>query len=187
MKCCTSCNQTKSIELFPKDPSCKGGYRAQCRDCKNAKRRAWYQADPEARREQIYKYRQEHPDRVKQSKAEYYQRHKDKVDEQILAWRRANPQVIKAYQQTNYHRHKDQYYAKSAKRRALEKQAVPPWAELDKIKTVYSKAMEYNFEVDHIVPLQSELVCGLHCWANLQLLDRTINRSKGNRSWPDMP
>jgi hypothetical protein len=42
-------------------------------------------------------------------------------------------------------------------------------------------------EVDHVVPLKSKLVCGLHCEANLQIIKRSANRSKSNRRWPDMP
>ena len=54
------------------------------------------------------------------------------------------------------------------------------------IKIVYEKAGAMGFEVDHVVPLQSKVVCGLHVWSNLQLLSQIENGKKGNRFWPDM-
>jgi hypothetical protein len=35
--------------------------------------------------------------------------------------------------------------------------------------------------VDHIVPLKSPTVCGLHCEANLRVLQKTDNLKKGNK------
>ncbi len=63
----------------------------------------------------------------------------------------------------------------------------------DKIREFYETADGLGmctgdwYEVDHVVPLKSDIVCGLHCEANLQILPRTENRSKSNRYWPDMP
>ena len=76
--------------------------------------------------------------------------------------------------------------ARNTKRRAYKLNATPNWAELDKIKIVYEKVKwlesltGLRYHVDHIVPLKGENVCGLHVWANLQILEFGINCSKGN-------
>jgi hypothetical protein len=46
--------------------------------------------------------------------------------------------------------------------------------------------LEVEYHVDHIVPLTSDLVCGLHCEANLQIAVGKDNIAKNNRWWPDM-
>lgn len=80
------------------------------------------------------------------------------------------------------------YYAmKCAERRSAKKQATPLWFDEEAVKIVYEKAKKLKMQVDHIVPLQSELVCGLHTWDNLQLLKRRENLKKSNSFWPDMP
>lgn len=44
-----------------------------------------------------------------------------------------------------------------------------------------------KWQVDHIVPINSHLVCGLHSEYNLAVIPKKENLSKGNRYWPDMP
>lgn len=83
--------------------------------------------------------------------------------------------------------------AKSAGRRASKKNATPGWANKEAIEAIYAKAQRFMeqtgepFHVDHIVPLTSDLVCGLHWEGNLQILTGADNLSKGNKHWPDMP
>lgn len=72
-------------------------------------------------------------------------------------------------------------------RRAKKLLATPYWSESERIKEVYKKAAKFGLHVDHIVPLKSSKVCGLHVWHNLQLLAPDLNQSKSNREWPDMP
>lgn len=82
---------------------------------------------------------------------------------------------------------RDKLNARDAARKAAELRATPPWADQETIRDFYLEAAYQGLEVDHTVPLKSDLVCGLHCESNMQLLSKSENSSKQNRFWPDMP
>jgi hypothetical protein len=77
--------------------------------------------------------------------------------------------------------------ASNAFRRFAKLKATPPWADLLLIREFYVQArrltLETNIkhEVDHIVPLISKEVCGLHTQANLRVITAAENSSKKNR------
>jgi len=50
-----------------------------------------------------------------------------------------------------------------------------------------SKREGIDYHVDHIVPLQNELVCGLHNEFNLRVVPATVNLAKHNTDWPGKP
>lgn len=74
-----------------------------------------------------------------------------------------------------------------ATRRAIKTKALPKWADKNEIMEIYRTAKMMMMDVDHIVPLVSDRVCGLHVGHNLQIITTIENCSKGNRTWPDMP
>jgi hypothetical protein len=49
------------------------------------------------------------------------------------------------------------------------------------------RAAGENVQVDHIVPICSKIVCGLHVPWNLQVLTAEENMKKSNKWWPDHP
>lgn len=82
---------------------------------------------------------------------------------------------------------------KIVRRKRAIAQATPSWANVKAMQAVYraaqrlTKATGVEHHVDHIVPLTSRLVCGLHVEHNLQVLPGAENLRKHNRTWPDKP
>lgn len=61
------------------------------------------------------------------------------------------------------------------------------WADDNKLKEIYKRAclMEQEtgekYDVDHIIPLNSDFVCGLHVENNLRIITKKENCSKYNK------
>ena len=72
-------------------------------------------------------------------------------------------------------------------RRKKRDLSMPKWANKDSIESFYIKARELTastgikHEVDHIIPSNHKLVCGLHVESNLQILTEFDNISKNNK------
>jgi hypothetical protein len=91
----------------------------------------------------------------------------------------------------------DQYMVnvahENAMARAGTEMVIPQWADMDAASSVYKyaralRAAGLDVEVDHIVPLRSKRVCGLHVHNNLRVISALANRQKKNMRWPeDMP
>lgn len=95
-------------------------------------------------------------------------------------YRSKNLQAQRDRSNLHYLLNKSDYLARNAQRRALKLKATPPWADLEKIKELYRTCPE-GYHVDHIIPLQGALVCGLHVESNLQHLPALENLQKSNK------
>ena len=71
-------------------------------------------------------------------------------------------------------------------RRKKRDKSMPPWANKKVIQSIYIKARQLTketgikYEVDHIIPSNHPLVCGLHVESNLQILTEYDNIIKSN-------
>lgn len=51
-------------------------------------------------------------------------------------------------------------------------------------KDMARKMFEFSWHVDHVIPLQGEMVSGLHVATNLQVIPWIANVSKANKYLP---
>ena len=145
-----------------------------------AERQAYQKAYNKAHYQENKAYYQDNKDEIlahyQENKAErqvYYQENKVK----ILASQKV---YGKAYREE----HKAERNAHKARRRAIKIKATPKWLTKDHYKQMlrwYERAIELGLTVDHIIPLNSSVVCGLHVPWNMQLLTASENSSKGNK------
>lgn len=120
----------------------------------------------------------------------YYLKNKKSCNNASVEYRRKFPEKDKRYKRNYEQNNRDKINAKRAKRRASRYNATPKWLtklHLIKIREFYTetkrleKETGIKYNVDHIIPLQGETVCGLHVPWNLQILTQTENARKSNR------
>lgn len=60
---------------------------------------------------------------------------------------------------------------------------IPPWVSITDFVPICRKALKLGseYEIDHIVPLKGEKVCGLHVPQNLRVVLRKTNQKKQNK------
>lgn len=130
------------------------------------------------------------PEKVKAAKKKYAENNKEAVKERIAKWRDANKERMNAARQAwrEANPHKARAYVR--KRQAAQKQRVPKWLTVDEhwmieeayaLATLRTKMFGFQWDVDHVLPLQGKTVSGLHTPWNLQVIPAVINSSKGAR------
>ena len=179
MKRCSKCNVDKPLNVFSKCAANKDGLHRWCKECSKAAKKEWYEKNAEAEKAKAMQYHYKN-----------YEKNKDRIIKKVIEWQQNNKEKYAAKSKRCHEKTKHIKFAWQALARAAKRNAVPKWINEElkqEIQKFYiearSKTKEtgINYEVDHIVPLMGENVCGLHVPWNLRVITRYENRSKANR------
>ncbi|WP_155635585.1 hypothetical protein [Burkholderia territorii] len=174
-----------------------------------ARNKAWAQNNPEKVKAQRSAYRKENLEASREYQREWRKKNPGRAAQYVEKWRQkiGNEKVLEAakeYREANREKTREaasrwqknnraKATAAQNRREAEKLRATPKWANQDKIEEFYKEAERLSkihyrhYHVDHVVPLRSKIVCGLHWEGNLQVIPAEENIRKGNRHWPDMP
>jgi 5-methylcytosine-specific restriction endonuclease McrA len=124
---------------------------------------------------------------VKEKKSDWYQANKERV---IAAAYTRPAEQLRAYRNAWKQNNLVQVRADTKARRRKHRQATPPWLtrkQKSEIRGLYQMAITMTqttgeqYVVDHIVPLRSDEVCGLHVPWNLRVITQEENLKKSNK------
>lgn len=211
MKTCKKCGQTKpaTVEYFGRNKAMPDGLGFYCKECTNALSREWYAANKETRRVTAYSYRDNNPDRVKESRRKWVANNKAKIRAYRKAtrtrrlaylkeWRKTNAAHRKKYARAWQKANRARTRAASLRRRARVLNAEGSYT-ADDVKAQYERQKGYcyylrdgkkhklgkNYHVEHIIPLSRG---GTNGPENIVLACAKCNLRKGAKlpsEWPE--
>ena len=187
----------------PETP-CKRGHNLRsisgtCIECRKIQEKARYWANPQETKRKVAEKYQKNSEKLKEKRRIWYAEHKEK--EKAIAkirsaeWRSKHPhhagvaEAKKKWKQENPHKVR----ANTIKRRTAKMRRTPAWlTEKDywmieqayELAALRKKMFGFSWHVDHVIPLQGEMVSGLHVPTNLQVIPWIANVSKANKYLP---
>ena len=186
-KTCTKCKEEKDFSEYYKDKAHKDGVRSSCKACCSSAAKKYYRSDKgqttlaeynksDARKLSLARYSSS--DKGKAIKKKYSLTEKGRV---------AKTRHRKRVRSTAEGKARHLYHQRQREARKIN--ATPPWLNekhQSAIKEVYSLSAKrtestgIEWHVDHIIPLRSKSVSGLHVPWNLQVITATENIKKSN-------
>lgn len=186
VKTCSKCDEEKPTSEFGKRKDRPDGLQYHCKACKKASNSAHYKANAEKVKATTAKRAVEKKDEIRAYRIRY-----EKENAEEIALRQRARREEMAPERAAYHRkyrqeNKATVNALSRRYKASKIKRTPSWANEQAIRAFYEEAARLEqetgikYHVDHIIPLQGELVSGLHVENNLQVIPANENLSKSN-------
>lgn len=180
--------------------SCKRGHicdrwvcGGRCIECHNEYTKRWNKENPKNRAKTSKKHRLKNKKKYLEYGKKWRNQNRDKVREQGRLQYENNKESRRASRARWGKANRAYLSAREMARYARKRSATPKWANIEAMTAFYEQAQLFTnltgikYQVDHVIPLQSPYVCGLHCEDNLAVITADENVKKGNRWWPDMP
>lgn len=182
---CVECNRLAKAKRYAADPATanqqKSAWVAANRKRANAIANKWSEANRAKKNASQARYRKENLQWDISRQAEWRAKNADRIRYLNARWYLGN-------------RHK--VAARDARRRAKLINAMPPWdsdltdfvmAEASELAHARAAVTGFQWNIDHMIPLQARSVSGLHVWSNLQVIPERLNLSKNNRMMLTLP
>jgi len=198
---CRCCATKKNLEHYNKNHQemleRAKMYRAENPDIVAKNNRKYRTENLDTAKENLRIWRENNQDKVRVARKSWAKNNPEKIRLSKKKYAKNNPEKVKALKERAHAKSPEKYAAlsnfHSRSRQVRKIQATPAWMDSAAVRGIYEQALRWSgilgirLFVDHIVPIKSDKVCGLHTWENLQLLEAGANSSKGNYYWPDMP
>lgn len=198
MKQCATCGEHKALSEYTKSRTTKDRHGSYCSSCRKKYHTQYRDINKERLKQHDKLYSSTHSQQARERTKDWNKNNperKKQIDQSRYQTFKAEGRLDEYYGNTDKERNKERskrwrelnmgkVNAQIAKRRATALRATPTWAEHEQITALYEQARRLtettgvDHQVDHIVPLNSEIVCGLHCIANLQILTADANNRK---------
>jgi len=126
-------------------------------------------------------YRKKNPEKSKESARNSRVKHRDRRNESTRIWRDKNKEHVRNYMRTKYPN-------RGRKVSFIKERSICDTAEnREHIRLIYKVAKDLSllegedYHVDHVIPLTSDIVSGLHVPWNLNIIKKKVNLSKKNK------
>jgi len=179
MKKCCKCKVEKDSSFFNKNKSKKDGLTTECKSCIKKYADVYRKRNKQKLLHQSRLFKEVNRESINAKNRERYLI--NKLDLNFMKKKRLSNRLYK-------YNNKGKVNSDTAKRHSskLNRLSITSKEDLIIIKNIYKEARRLSVltgvthHVDHVIPLQGELVSGLHLSLNLQILTQYENCSKHN-------